>query len=71
MNGINDFEKQLADDIREIRKDVKETNKKVAEVDKKLAVHKAKSGLFGAAGGAGIVGFREIIDYIKASMGGG
>jgi len=76
MNGMSDFEKWLAEEIREIRKKVDANDEKVdtihdkvAKVDKKLAVHQAKSGLFGAAGGAGIVGVRELLDYIKASIG--
>lgn len=66
MNGMSDFEKWLAEEIREIRNDQKETRKKVACIDKKMAVHKAKSGLLGTAGGAGVVGLQQLWEYIKA-----
>ena len=77
MNGMSDFEKWLADEIRGLRTDIKETKQEVqsnrndvACLDKKLAVQKVKSGLLGTAGGAGVLGIREIIDYIRASLGG-
>lgn len=57
--------------VKENRKDVKEIKRDLASVDKKLAVHKTKSGVLGAVGGAGVLGIRELIDMIKASFGGG
>lgn len=68
MNGMSDFEKELAKDIREIRKDQRETRREVSKIDKKLAVQKAKSGLLGATGGAGVVGIAQLWDFIKAYM---
>ena len=77
MNGMSDFEKWLADEIRGLRKDIGKTREEiqnnrddVACLDKKLAVQKVKSGLLGTAGGAGVLGIREIIDYIRAWLGG-
>lgn len=71
MNGMSDFEKWLAEEIREMRKEVKGNSDDIKKVDKKLAVQKVKSGLLGTAGGAGVLGIRELIELFKSSLGGG
>lgn len=71
MNGMSDFEKELSKDVREIRNDQKKIRREVAKIDKKLAVQKAKSGLLGATGGAGVVGLAQLWDYVKAYLASG
>ena len=70
MNGMNDFEKELAKDIRDIRNLLEKHGDKLADMDKKLAVHKAKSAAAGAMGGGSIAGLAMLIEYVRTKLGG-
>ena len=60
----------IYDLVKETRDDVKQNTKDISCIDKKLAVHKTKSGLLGTVGGAGVLGAKELFEYLKAMFGG-
>jgi hypothetical protein len=65
MNGLNDFEKLLYDELSEIRRDVASLRADFATIQKDLAVHKVRSGFFGTIGGLSAIGLKEIIQLIR------
>lgn len=61
----------IYDMVKETRDDVKKNTTDIASMDKKLAVHKTKSGILGTAGGAGVLGIKELFEALKAYFSGG